>query len=108
MSKCKWCGEVTEIDTAPECNFCWEVRTRAEIRPTVVRKLADTLCKDPDKIAISWCTDDVLGCAKNRGLKCTKAQAREVLSFIKHKHDANTGINWDVIACAIHEKVWEA
>ena len=58
---------------------------------------------DPDKISISWCVDDVMSVDKNISLE----QAKEVLSLLKHKHDASIGINWDVIQAAIKEKVWE-
>lgn len=31
----------------------------------------------------------------------TNDEAREVLHYLDHKHDAQIGINWDVIGCAI-------
>lgn len=61
----------------------------------------------PDIISISWCTDDVMQCAESNGKKLTTEQARAVLSYLKHKHDASQGINWDVISAVIAEKVWE-
>lgn len=46
-----------------------------------------------DEIAIVWSVDDVLQ-------ECdwlTREQALEVLHNLDHKHDANIGINWEVI-----------
>lgn len=50
------------------------------------------------EIKLSWCIDDVLQCAKDHGLKITKSQASDVLDYCLHKHDANNGVNWEVIA----------
>lgn len=48
---------------------------------------------DPDKITITWCTEDVLNIRPD----LTNAQAREVLYELGHNHDASIGINWEVI-----------
>lgn len=48
-----------------------------------------------DTISITWHIDDVL----NVRPELTKDQARSVLRNLDHNHDANIGINWDVIAC---------
>ncbi len=47
----------------------------------------------PDIIQIPWTTEDVLSVAPH----LTHEQAREVLHEAAHKHDATTGINWDVL-----------
>ena len=56
-----------------------------------------------DQISIIWCVDDVIWQAKERGIKIGKKQAREVLQLLERKHDANIGINWDVIDYYIDE-----
>lgn len=30
MSKCRWCGKLTEDEWACECDNCWELRVRIE------------------------------------------------------------------------------
>jgi len=49
-----------------------------------------------DKITITWSVDDVL--AMRPGL--TVEQARDVLQYIEHNHDASIGVTWDVITYA--------
>ena len=61
-----------------------------------------------DWLAIWWHTDDVLQCAGDsrqdyEGL--TKAETREVLEMASDLHDANYGINWDVLRVYIDEVV---
>jgi hypothetical protein len=50
------------------------------------------------EIASGWCIEDVLGQADNDGVKITKQQAGDVLSLLIDKHDAEQGINWDVLS----------
>ena len=45
------------------------------------------------KISVTWCIEDVLSVRPH----FTKLQASEVLKFIDKNHDANNGINWEVI-----------
>ena len=46
-----------------------------------------------DEIAIIWSAEDVLSIRED----LTPEQALEVLEVADHKHDANIGINWDVL-----------
>lgn len=48
-------------------------------------------------INIKWSTDDVLWRAEDMNVKITEEQADDVLSLLESNHDANVGINWDVI-----------
>jgi len=50
------------------------------------------------KIAAVWSTDDVLAIAEQNGFEITEDDAEEVLELIDQNHDANVGINWDVIS----------
>ena len=48
----------------------------------------------PDWIADWWHTSDVESCLRT---EMTDEECREVLKRVKDNHDANVGINWDVI-----------
>jgi hypothetical protein len=48
----------------------------------------------PDWIALWWHVSDVQESAENH---MDLADAREILEEIKYRHDANEGVNWDVI-----------
>jgi hypothetical protein len=56
-----------------------------------------------DKIAVSWCAEDIIERAKEHGNKITEEEALEVLNRLLHKFDANIGINWNVIDCWLGE-----
>ncbi len=61
-------------------------------------KLGDQLIAGGDEaqgdwITIKWHVDDVLDVRED----LTREQAREVLHTLKRDHDAEIGINWDVI-----------
>ncbi len=47
----------------------------------------------PNEITISWHIEDV----QSQDPALTDDEARQVLQLIKHKHDANIGVNWEVI-----------
>ena len=48
-----------------------------------------------------WDADDIQSVADNMDMKLTDAQVLEVMELIVRSHDANHGINWDVIGSAI-------
>jgi hypothetical protein len=50
-----------------------------------------------ESIAIFWGFEDILGEAKEMGIKLTKEQAKEILQEIDMRHDATIGVNWDVL-----------
>ena len=52
-----------------------------------------TITLEDDEIAVVWSADDVLSIRKH----LTPEQAFEVLQRAEHKHDAELGINWDVL-----------
>jgi len=56
------------------------------------------------RITITWCAEDVLAVDPS----LTPKQVTDVLSLMKHKHDASIGINWDVIQCHIDQVKEEA
>lgn len=51
----------------------------------------------PSEIMISWHTDDVIHRAQERGIIISKHQAKDILETAKKNHDANIGINWEVL-----------
>ena len=51
---------------------------------------------DPDRICHVWHIDDVL--SLNKGLD--RAQARAVLQLVAETHNAEVGINWEVLSIA--------
>jgi hypothetical protein len=57
----------------------------------LIYKLADEL----GVIILIWATADVLSIRPD----LTEEQAAEVLAAADRRHDANIGINWDVLEC---------
>jgi hypothetical protein len=49
-------------------------------------------------IEIKWSTEDVLMQADAMDIELTEEQADDILDSLENKHDANIGINWDVIS----------
>lgn len=49
----------------------------------------------------AWHKSDILQQAKEEGVELTDEQCKEVADYIEHTHDANIGINWEVISEAI-------
>jgi hypothetical protein len=50
-----------------------------------------------DRIAITWSTGDILGQAKEQGIRITRKRAHEILQKMFHDHDSSQGISWDTI-----------
>jgi hypothetical protein len=48
-----------------------------------------------------WDADDIQSVAEGMDARLTEAQILEVMELIVRSHDANYGINWDVIGSAI-------
>lgn len=63
------------------------------------------IIEEPDKVLrIGWTTGDVIDCAEEDGISLSEEEAIAVLKRVKHGHDCEIGINWDVIKNAIHFK----
>jgi len=53
-----------------------------------------------DHVAIAiWCEYDVLERAKEKGIKCSREQAGDILDQMDHRQDCSMGISWDTIDC---------
>ena len=63
----------------------------------LARLFPPKLIESPDSISISWSIDDV----KHICPQVTDQQAKDVLQYVKEHHNADIGINWDVIDSAI-------
>ena len=62
----------------------------------IISQIEDVL-QDVDKvISIEWGVEDVRSCS-DRWKNLTDEQCMEVLSAVERNHDANIGINWDVL-----------
>ena len=48
-------------------------------------------------IHIKWHIDDVKATAERMDIAIPDEDAREILEIVKHRHDAEIGINWEVI-----------
>ncbi len=64
-----------------------------------------------DTMASLWTTDDVFGLCENwegeTTIKITDDEARRVLSYAEHQHDAEIGINWDVLRSCLDDVLSE-
>lgn len=54
-------------------------------------------------ITIKWSTDDVLMVADKMEVQLSEKEADEILDQLLRYHDANVGINWDVIEFRIED-----
>lgn len=50
-----------------------------------------------DSCFVEWMIDDVLGTAKDKGIKISKSRARDIIDKMESNHDASLGITWDTI-----------
>jgi len=69
---------------------------------------AIAMLSSPDMILIEWVTDDVHAQAKEKGLRISNEDARNLLADMERKHDASIGINWDVIDCYLDNPMYNA
>jgi len=69
--------------------------------PTVTEAKKRFEGMDADEhVAIAiWCEDDVLGRAKEKGIKCSREQAQDILDQMDRRQDCSLGISWDTIDC---------
>jgi hypothetical protein len=57
-----------------------------------------------DHVAMAvWCTEDVLGRAKELDIECSQEQAEELIDRIDHKQDCSIGITWDTLDCYLYD-----
>lgn len=54
------------------------------------------------EISVIWSVEDVIAQANQRHIPMTYDKAYDILKEIKRNHDANVGINWDVIDCYLN------
>jgi hypothetical protein len=81
-------------------------------KQALVDRIAAAGGGDPKRIAaalkdeqiIIWTTADVIGAALDRGIAIGAPTARRILETAVERHDANNGINWDVLNFWIDEQ----
>ncbi len=62
--------------------------------------LAIKVLKDPHKIHITWGLEDIISYAKQAKIHLSRKDAINILHNMARHHDAEIGINWEVIdAC---------
>lgn len=62
----------------------------------IERILSDLRDYGSKKIAVIWSTDDVHEACED--VQLTEEEAESVLELVEKYHDANEGINWDVLS----------
>jgi len=50
-----------------------------------------------DKMAVVWCTNDVIERGKEKGINITEERAVEIIKEMHHRHDCEYGITWNTI-----------
>ncbi|MEX0597553.1 MAG: hypothetical protein WD512_13765 [Candidatus Paceibacterota bacterium] len=66
--------------------------------------LFDEFFKESDYLdATTWSKDDIRGHAENLEVELSEDEVNQVADLLVHGHDAEQGINWDVIASRIYE-----
>ena len=58
---------------------------------------------DKDTIVVAWDIGDVKERGSAIGIEVSTKEAREILDDILRNHDANEGINWNVVDMAIQD-----
>jgi hypothetical protein len=76
-----------------------------EIEDLITHKLDDELISEKNSIFIFWHISDILNRARERNIRISLIDARNMLQEIKDNHDACIGINWDVIDAYLDEYV---
>jgi hypothetical protein len=78
-----------------------KLEERGLIDPAQEREIKQTVNEHleahSDEVHIVWMTDDIREVASEKGLSLTDTQLKEMLVYIRDKHDASLGISWDVI-----------
>ena len=76
-----------------------------ELEDLITNKLDDELISEKNSIFIFWHISDILNRARERNIRISLIDARNMLQEIKDNHDACIGINWDVIDAYLDEYV---
>jgi hypothetical protein len=61
----------------------------------IVKIDGETILRD------DWHTEDIISYGNDMGHDLTEDQAIKIMHLMVNRHDANIGINWDVIDCFI-------
>ena len=69
-----------------------------------IKYLQERYKPDDHICSIIWSVEDVILRAKDEGVEISVKEAQDILKSMDEGHDAEIGINWDVISCWIHMK----
>ena len=56
------------------------------------------------QVAFHWSIEDITSRASDNGLEITEEQAKNILQAMVNNHDAEIGINWDIIDIYLNDK----
>ena len=70
---------------------------------SVIERLTNSYSPDEHIATAIWCEEDVIGCAKERGMIITREQAQSILDQMDANQDAEIGITWDTIDAGLDE-----
>jgi hypothetical protein len=75
-----------------------------ELLPNTINGLTRllNLVDDEEIIDVKWCITDVEMQAENMDVSLTTEQKHDVMRYIEENHNAELGINWDVIGEVIN------
>ena len=62
-----------------------------------IKMLQDYAENNKETCVLIWIAEDVLGRAKDLDIKCTEAEANDILEYMERKQDAELGVTWDTI-----------
>lgn len=68
----------------------------------VTAEILDDPKENKDSILIEWWIDDVHQVAEEMEITLSDDDAREILKAIDRSHDANLGVNWEIIEIYIN------
>lgn len=67
----------------------------AEEKEIIINNILSDYWKE--RIAITWTLEDIISCGSINGIQVTETEAHKILGYLLKNHDANIGINWEVI-----------
>ena len=88
-------------DLVEKLEYCAQHRHEKVSSKYILEQLKQFEEIERTQIAISWCVEDVLAMAEYLGVTLTEEQCIEVLRMVEDEHDADIGVNWDVLRATV-------
>jgi hypothetical protein len=103
-----WMDRVNNFDDDAKYKFdsIWlgYVRIKTEITEVMKAEARETLSAS-GVIDVFWSEVDIKHKAKEMGIKLSHEQISNIRNSLQHNHDANFGINWEIISDYINEEI---